>query len=129
MTTHTYALMAKTPAGAVRDSSKQAPSATDAVFGLLEVLAGAGLAFMSFLAVIPGLLPAVILGVLLFAPLLLPPLALALAGGLLFGLYRAAACALRASASLVARGAAPRRSAATRVTPHQPHRRAKIAAR
>jgi hypothetical protein len=54
--------------------------------GLIDALAGPGLAFMSFMAAIPGLLPAVILTVVLLAPLFTPPLVVAVVGGVAYGL-------------------------------------------
>jgi hypothetical protein len=46
------------------------PSGTEVVEGVTELVAGTGLAFFSFAAAIPGLLPALLLAALLLIPLL-----------------------------------------------------------
>jgi hypothetical protein len=71
----------------------------DICWGLIDAFSGAGLAFMSFLACIPGLLPAVIVGALLVAPLVIPPVVV---GGAVWLVYRT----LLLGARLTARGAA-----------------------
>jgi hypothetical protein len=82
-------------------STPAAPSASDIGFGLLDAFSGVGLGFMTFLACIPGLLPAVVLTVLLLLPLVIPFVVLGAAGGLLFGLVRLAAWAIARTRSLV----------------------------
>jgi hypothetical protein len=77
---------------------------------LIDAIFGAGLVFMSFLAAIPGLLPAVILTALLLAPLLIPPLLVGAIAALLLGVVRVAAWALAFAATLIARAAPARRT-------------------
>ena len=65
--------------------SSAAPSLLDVVLEVLSAfLDGAGIVFISFLAPIPGLLPAVILAVVLAGLLLIPPLVLVAAAWLAF---------------------------------------------
>jgi hypothetical protein len=89
---------------------RAAPEAADLAFGLMDALSGAGLVFMSFLAVIPGLLPAVILAALLIAPLLIPLFVVGAAAVLLLGVVRVAAWALSFAASPFVQLAPARRS-------------------
>jgi hypothetical protein len=84
---------------ATKTRSPAAPEVDEVCFGLLDAFSGAGLAFMSFVACIPGLLPAVILTALLLAPLVIPPV---LVGGAAWLAYRA----LRIAAALSARALA-----------------------
>jgi hypothetical protein len=98
-------------------------SAGELAFGLIDALSGAGIVFMSFLAAIPGLLPAVILAALLIAPLLIPPLVVGAAAALLLGVLRAAAWALARGASLVVHAAPGRRTVPRpRQDPHSSRR-------
>jgi hypothetical protein len=100
MTTDTREL--RSDASIARAQRLPAPSAVstgDLTFGLIDALSGAGLVFMSFLAPIPGLLPAVALTALLVAPLLIPPLVL---GAVAWLAYIALRVTLRLSARVIA---------------------------
>jgi hypothetical protein len=70
-------------------------------FGLLDAFSGIGLGFMTFLACIPGLLPAVVLTVLLLLPLVIPFLVLGAVGGLVFGLLRLGAWTITRAGAVV----------------------------
>ena len=73
MTTYPHTRAQDPPiARAGRVPSPVAPSTGDLAFGLIDAFSGAGLAFMGFLAAVHGLLPAVIVTVLLIAPLFVP---------------------------------------------------------
>ena len=62
------------------------PSATEMVEGLSDAVAGIGLAFITFLAAVPGLFPVVLLTVLLAAVVLIPMLIAGAAIGAVLGL-------------------------------------------
>jgi hypothetical protein len=91
MTTYTDEHASETGIARAGHASSDAPSACDVAFGVSNILAGAGIVFMSFLAPIPGLLPALILTGLLVAPLLIPPLVLGAVAWLAFAGLRLAA--------------------------------------
>ncbi len=120
MTTYPHTRAQDPPiARAGRVPSPVAPSTGDLAFGLIDAFSGAGLAFMSFLAAVPGLLPAVILTVLLIAPLCVLLLVVGAAAGLVLGILRVAAWALAFAASRV--GRVPRARLSVSRPPHNTH--------
>jgi hypothetical protein len=91
MTTYTHDQASETRTARAGHASSPAPSAEDLAFGLSDAFAGAGIIFMSFLAPIPGLVPALILTAVIVAPLLIPPLVLGAVAWLAFVALRLAA--------------------------------------
>jgi hypothetical protein len=89
------------------------------VFGLFDAFSGAGVVFMSFLAPIPGLLPAVMLAVLLMAPFSIALLVIGGTAGVVFGIVRVVAWVLAFGVLLVGRALRPpgKPSGAARRTP------------
>jgi len=101
------------------DYSPSTPRATDLVDELTPAFAGTGVAFVSYLAAIPGLLPMVLLTALAAAILLIPLLVVSAAIGAVLGLLRLVARILSGGISVVTRARvgrdqaqpAPRRAA------------------
>jgi hypothetical protein len=66
---------------AVHPASPPTPGGADVAFGLIDAIGGAGVLFMTFVAPVPGLLPALLLAAVLLARLVIALLVVGVVGG------------------------------------------------